>query len=151
MAANGLNGMHRSLIWRGGGILITLSQYLAATSSHSRLGSPGRAALQFLRCGTLRRARHQRQQAHARGLPDLPPGEPPRPREATRAGSDRGPERRRTRPRLSPFARTLHWPSLPGVSPNSLDEEQVGSNADRSRFSARFSCERVRQGCQDRG
>ena len=37
---------------------------------------------------------------------------------------------------------------------NSLDDEQVGSNIGRSRFSARFSCERVirvRQGCQDRG
>ena len=34
---------------------------------------------------------------------------------------------------------------------NSLDDEQVGSNTGRSRFSARFSCERVRQGCQDRG
>ena len=34
---------------------------------------------------------------------------------------------------------------------NSLDEVQVGSNTGRSRFSARVSCERVRQGCQERG
>jgi hypothetical protein len=87
-------------------------------------------------------------QAHARDLPDSPPGEPPRPREAPRAEATAG---------LSDDARgRAHHRSHAHLTGQhchaySLDDEQVGSNLGQSRFSACFSCERVRQGCQDRG
>ena len=48
---------------------------------------------------------------------------------------------------------TVRMPTSPASTGirDSLDDEQVGSNIGQSRFSARFSCKRVRQGYQDRG
>jgi hypothetical protein len=126
------------------GLLNDLDSDSDLSFRHKPPVSPGHAALQFLRCGSLWRARHQHQQVPIRparqGSPacchcgscrlryqPMPPGSRTRYSEfaSQRAAktargnasrSDRGRERRHTRSRSSLFARPPHWPALPCVT-----------------------------------